>query len=669
MIWVGTKDYSRGFIRLAEGACILALLFFTIYPLTFAQVNPLKPSNMPTIDTNCADYPVNVWVSGSLYKQRQDSGSAPSCPGTYADKWIVIYGTQNEFVDFQVHWHDTGSGTTGLNITVSAFTQTSPSSYTIQAPSSSATDIIVYREAYLDITTPSATAQTGNPPANNTWLGTGYWPDILIPTTDPYYHQTTNAWPFTVAAGQNQSAWIDVHIPQAAPAGYYKGTVTVQTGCPNSCATVATLPIILGVWQWPASAGGSMPSTPSITSFNWDINWEALCVQSYGGDPNCSNYPGAGGNTYTAEELMLIDESVLFLDHRINQLSVQGFDSTNYPPLLNGTSTKTILQGSKLQLFDFSNSSTPSQSTIQSLATQFQSSGWTNTLFEYVQDEPPASGSPSTWSFINSSGTTLHSVTPPVPGLVTTNLATATANNALNSIDWMVPIINDMDPPGGSNQRSSYSSWLAGSSGPARRLWIYQSCESEACGSGNSNSYNVNWPNYMIDGTAISNRVMGWMDYYYNVSGDLYYNATICWGLSTCSNGGDPWKSLYYSGGNGDGTLLYPGRQTGSTIGPENVGTTYPIYLPSIRLKNQRDGLQDYEYLNVLNSKGQGTLVSNVVSSWITNAYGYNNNPTAAEGVYTSDLTDARYALGTAMNQLTYPAVLLPPASLTGTLQ
>jgi hypothetical protein len=49
-----------------------------------------------------------------------------------------------------------------------------------------------------------------------------------------------------------------------------------------------------------------------------------------------------------------------------------------------------------------------------------------------------------------------------MPALVTTNIANATANGVLNSIDWMVPIINDMDPQGGSLQRSAYSSWLSG---------------------------------------------------------------------------------------------------------------------------------------------------------------------------------------------------------------
>jgi Domain of unknown function (DUF4091) len=667
MIRVGTRSNSVCKIPLLRAACLVAILCFAVSSLAFAQGNPLKPSNMPTIDTNCADYPANVWVTGSLDKVGQNSGTAPSCPGTYADKWIVVYGTQNEFVDFQVHWHDTGSGTTGLNVTVSSFVQTSPSSYTIQAPSSTATDIVVYREAYLDITTPSATALTGNPAANNTYLGTGYWPDVLIPNIDPYYHQTTNAWPFTVAAGQNQSAWIDVHVPKAAPAGYYKGTVTVQTGCPTSCTTVATLPIILGVWQWPASSGGSMPSTASITSFNWDTNWDGLCAQAYGGQ--CSNYPGAGGNTSTAEELMLIDESILFLDHRISQLSVNAiygsFDTTNYPPLLNGTASRNILQGAKLQAFDFARGTTTS-SNAQTYATLFNSNGWSNTLFNYSCDEPPNG---CAWSAITGNATVDHGVTPPIPALVTVDLADATTNGVSTSVDWMVSIINNMDPVGGSNQRSSYNSWLAGSSGPTRRLWIYQSCESEACGSGNTNTYNVNWPDYMIDGTPVSNRAMGWMDYYYQVSGDLYYNATICWNSGYCPNNNDPWTNVYYSGGNGDGTMLYPGRQSGSTVGPENVGTTYPIWLPSIRLKNQRDGLQDYEYLNLLNANGQGTLVANTVASWITNGHAYNNNPTAAAGVYTSDLTDARYALGTAMNQLTYPVVLLPPASLSGTLQ
>jgi hypothetical protein len=74
-----------------------------------------------------------------------------------------------------------------------------------------------------------------------------------------------------------------------------------------------------------------------------------------------------------------------------------------------------------------------------------------------------------------------------------------------------------------------------------------------------------------------------------------------------------------------------------------------------------RDGVQDYEYLNVLKNNGKSSLVSSQIASWMTNSYTFE---TSGAG-----LQAARMALGQAMHQLSYPAAILPPPSVNGTLQ
>ncbi len=107
---------------------ILVFFVFLAVPVTaLGQVDPLSPAYLPTIDTNSADYPSNIWITDTMQKVRQDAGS----PG--AQQWATFYGTENEFVDFQVHFHDLGSGTNNLTITVGNFVQSSPASYTISA--------------------------------------------------------------------------------------------------------------------------------------------------------------------------------------------------------------------------------------------------------------------------------------------------------------------------------------------------------------------------------------------------------------------------------------------------------------------------------------------------------------------------------------------------------
>jgi hypothetical protein len=86
--------------------------------------------------------------------------------------------------------------------------------------------------------------------------------------------------------------------------------------------------------------------------------------------------------------------------------------------------------------------------------------------------------------------------------------------------------------------------------------------------------------------------------------------------------------------------------------------------------------MQDYEYLNILNVKGKGSVVSSVISSFMNTVPGGTgvhawsfNNTLAPTGSFTSDLPDARNILGAAIHQLTYSIVLAPPPTLTGTVQ
>lgn len=700
MIWVGTSGNSEVCkIPLLRAACLVAMLCFAVSSLAFAQGDPLKPSNMPTIDTNCADYPANVWVTGSLFKLRQDSGTPPTCPGSYANKWITVYGTQNEFVDFQVHWHDTGSGTTGLKITVSNFVQTTPTSSTINC--STLGQCVVYREAYVNVQgTPTNTSSSR---AWNTFYGVvGKYPDILVPAVDPYWGQTTNAWPFNVAAGNNQSAWIDVLVPQTAPSGYYSGTVTVQTGCPSSCTTVTTLPIILGVWQWPSS--GHMPSTPTLTMLGAATGWsyQALCTQMYApgatsiNQAACGTYPGGGGSPDTANLYVVKDAELVMKDHRYpsgahGDISVTTGSFSAYNalegPILNGTcnlhngvaTTCPVLPGSKDNAIDMGFRNEAGSAAIWSnFYSNFQTQGWLPDLYNYLCDETSCTS--TSYGY----GAAMHGyISPGIPNLATTTWGALNTAGALNDIDWIVDSTENFQNIGGSTENpANYQSWLTGSADGIARKWLsYFACgQTGTCSDGSPGPAPAGWTfatyaNFSADGLPVAHRVMEWQTYLHGQGGELYYADDICdypSYYSQCVPSGvayDPWSGIYYSGGWGDGTRLYTGSVVAGSVNYMGSGVTIPLILPSIRLTDARDGVQDYEYLHVLTQNGQGTLAMNAVTSWVTDNYTFNVNPTAPQYGFASDITDARMALGTAMHQLTYPVVLLPPPALTGTLQ
>jgi hypothetical protein len=92
----------------------------------------------------------------------------------------------------------------------------------------------------------------------------------------------------------------------------------------------------------------------------------------------------------------------------------------------------------------------------------------------------------------------------------------------------------------------------------------------------------------MIDMPGAANRVMQWVAWKIRIEGELYYSMNEAYG-----QGNDPWMNIRLSGGNGDGTLFYPGR-------PDRIGGRSDIPIESIRLKLIREGMEDYEYLALL---------------------------------------------------------------------
>jgi hypothetical protein len=680
----------------------LKLLAAAILLCTFgavAQTDPLNAAYKPSQDCNPADYASNVALSGPLIKLQQQSGSPSTIE--HSSPCVTIYATQNEFQPFQAHVQAPTGGYSALSIAMSALSKTTGpgGSYTIPAPDATHNDIVVYREGYIHVSTITASYAT--------YYGTtGYYPDPLIPAIDPYYHQSTAAFPVAVTANQNQSALIDVYIPQAAPSGWYAGTVTIS----NSSTTIATLPVLYAVWQWPSTHGGYMPSTPTLKS---NIQDEGSGSISWYGDQfytsgNLSSYPhGLQG----AEQ----DQAVLFLDHRLTiaRFSCTPYSNSNcgdgsgysianyYGSLENGTdptylnSVSRIMPGSKLGGNDgqgpsgmcsgSSYGAPGTGSACQTKIANFESNWSTNSWLasppngweDYIQDEP--SSCTSLQNGVTNAGYTRGYTTPNIPILLTDRIGSAsgcggspTEAQYENSVDIFV--VNDvcMDPiayacsfgsPAAGNQRANYNVWLSGNccsgTGPTRQVWGYESNSADG----------GTYANYHIDGRPVPNAAEGWNAIYNQESGILYYAIHILWGSS------DSWSSAYYEGANGDGTLIYPCSNStlitgkgSANCGVAGGGSATPIFVPSIRLELMRDSIEDYEYMTLLNTLGgtYATTVSNAVASWFHGGYCFNVDPLAAANdpcgnTSTSDITDARISMGTAMQAYTYGANS-PPA-------
>jgi hypothetical protein len=116
-----------------------------------------------------------------------------------------------------------------------------------------------------------------------------------------------------------------------------------------------------------------------------------------------------------------------------------------------------------------------------------------------------------------------------------------------------------------------------------------------------------NPPYWQIDFPVLSYRIAPWLNRRYGVTGLLYWT-TVCW----TSPQRDPWDSPGFRlNFNGEGMLFYPG---------EDAGIDGPI--TTIRLKNLRDGMEDYEYFVLLErAKGKAAvdeIVRTAVPTWGT---------------------------------------------------
>ena len=111
---------------------------------------------------------------------------------------------------------------------------------------------------------------------------------------------------------------------------------------------------------------------------------------------------------------------------------------------------------------------------------------------------------------------------------------------------------------------------------------------------GNLWTYTCLSPNYPyashhLDDDCLSMRVLGWIEKAYNVNGYLFFMANMYTTENDASRYTTPYIIADRNGGaNGDGFIMYPGRAFGS-----------PEPFPSMRLITYRDGLEDYDMLDI----------------------------------------------------------------------
>jgi hypothetical protein len=503
-----------------------------------------------------------------------------------------------------------------------------------------ARDVSVYREVGYRVGPP------GGPPSSDAGGEAGSYPDALIPARDDLYGERRDAFPVEVAAGETVVAWIDVYVPPPAAAGVYRGAIEVS----GVGARPRRGPVAVRVLPF------SLPSTTSLPS-SFGFEWTSVC-SAHTGSESCD------GDRELAWKLSSL-YARLALDDRITISDPFPLDHASAPegpresslfrryglPLTNGTAA-TRLPGARLSTVAAywpcvvgveGGSSSRCLGTWRRLA---EEGGFANRFFVYACNEPE--DDEALWEECRTAAREASERWPRAPTLIAASIGEAVESGGapgdqigLRYFDTMAVLVNNMaNRPGTGyegDQRGNYDGFLRGEYGAEgsapKSLWLYTSCQSYGCeGDRSDPSLFEGWPGYGIDQEPSEARAMGWLTFDYDAPGELYYQTTSL--LPTA------WTDSYRSGGNGDGTLFYPGLPAGGDGGAP-IGGRRQIPLDSIRMKRIRDGREDYEYLHLLAGEGRRAAAEKVVES----VFGPSDTAMFGADVDESELEGARHRL------------------------
>jgi hypothetical protein len=552
------------------------LLLAMIVPVVFAAVRPAAPASL------------DWWTTEALSKIRPNDE-----PPETTKNPVQLYASRNEFESFQAILRAEGQNIQGMDVEVSNLKNSRGG----EIPKSSVT---IYFERYLDLPQPSSVEGAA-----------GEWPDPLIPRIDRYAKEKRNAFPFNLTSGRNQPIWIEVYVPPQTAPGNYEGDVAVQI----NGKTEANIPLRLKVWNF------TLPSTSSFpTTFGFNgVTAVRQHLGKYTNDADVDHFTAAYRKAALWHRISLHGGSMrpprFTFDG--NQINVDWRDSdAELAPFMDG---KAILPGEPLygaKATTVGMRTPPSLKTDdqkilywKALATYFRERGWFSRLFNYLLDEPK----PENFADVLHEAQLVHKADKEIRNLVTAPLH----RDWSGAIDIWTPLINCFELKPGSQgfcdpmvSRSGYEQEIA----RGADLWWYQSCASHGCNIIGGEYYR-GWPSYMIDAGGVANRIMPWIAWKYDIRGELYYNIDEMF-----SRGKDAWNDVYLFGGNGDGTLVYPGRA-------KTIGGNTDIPIESIRLKLIREGLEDYEYLKLLARHADAPTVKSFVNMLVTNTYTFEKDP------------------------------------------
>ncbi|MFC1699966.1 glycoside hydrolase domain-containing protein [Candidatus Omnitrophota bacterium] len=535
------------------------------------------------------DKAVSVWAIGDCYKVNPANGKVfnPFVKGDYKAKnfiWdaaqstVYLSGAKNEYVSFQVIV-DAKDYLNGVDVLSSEF----------KGPSViSNENVKLFKEHYLKV------KKTSSWPLPST--GLGEYPDALIPLDRAY-----KDIPFSVRDKRNQAIWVDVYIPKDVKAGEYQAVFSVigEEFNPRS------ITVKLTVWDF------MLPDAAHLRAWT---NYFDLDV-GYGVNRN-------------SEEYLEVERNVMRLchDHRMEALhrhaklyprledDIGDLIYVNWEPydqrigaFLDGTlfDNRTPPNMYLLPVNTWPDQRWPKmpfhmQQTLTATIKHFHAKGWDlNKGYVYLWDEPEKEDLAELmkWAkFIKSNA----------PQLKTTvaflrNFDAQTVKEFSSYVDlWMVDA-GKVDLKLFKELKSM-----------GKEVGFYQQGE-PWCGNEN------------LDTDGLGFRTWPWIAAKYDIETIYLYVMTNWWRVY--KKGGIWENPQNESWSNSQGVLIYPGKYLNTL---EAIG--------SVRLKQLRRGMQDYEYIYL--AKKMGKDPQPIVNSIVKRALSETQRSGGSHGEWSRDPED-----------------------------
>ena len=437
----------------------------------------------------------------------------------------------------------------------------------------------------------------------------GMWSDALVPRMDPYTGEPVQGpkWSkqgfkgerfrgryFDVWENQQQPLWVDVSVPKDAAPGIYTGLFTVWAENADS----VNIPVKIEVWDF------ALPDGPTLENH-------------FGGFSRAASFFGLKADS---EEFLLIEDRFIEMmaAHRIDPPLPRRLN----PPIGDDGSVhfdkdldkRISAFVDKYHLTDIEVPRAPFPDMLgvnRSKAAAFYRSwynyleqkGWGERAYLYMFDETLK---PESYEKVRQLGAFVGEVEPNLRRLVIESPYPRHPNSGTldGSLDIWCSLFGYIDEA--SIERVQKN---------GDEVWLYTALvQSIPKFHPNYETYpadeypfldvieNVERPPYWeIDFSLLSYRIAPWLNYRYGATGLLYWS-TCYWGSSPPRN---PWDNPTHGDHwNGEGMLFYPGTDAGIN-GP----------IASVRLKNLRDGMEDYEYFVLLKNRGGEDIIEEIVKN------------------------------------------------------